>query len=556
MHSPWKTFPHISLPIQMLDPASAAPLTPSTDSEARSLALLALARPVLKAFAAASTFPELLTKQKTHRSLGNLGDYLVGNRDQPELGEAHRALLMDETVDEDSAMVLATAGLSIERPKVTLHNKGMQRLLPAQVDDIEDPARRLACVPIRSQPVAALVLHNGNRGAEVRMLFSSKAAITLRKEASEDDKLKLSMVITSMKQQRKIIMAILPSSANGIVEQLFSRARTVALAPGINPRDDFAKAVVFGEDPNAAAAYYEMPFWFEEQMGVFCEQALRVHALFTAAHCVESVWSKCAENGQDTLRAKLVTVDKVTLHEQFDPKKYKRRGLLLKVVFHATSSVCICGAHHRRTSSPPRRVVVNLRICGHALTSGQCPVHSVGTHTVSETFPGFCCSHPDVEIACEHNLSGMRPSAKDCGIRIPVRLTTPRMRIAVKDLVCGAASLSKCALKNGHAHTIDLEHREHVSDLRLKTETIMTRFAHACVADKMDALVALGDERAVDLLCQDRASVKVNYVNSENSAYYFVGKTGTERLKADDRVVALTHGHLFKLHENSGKRRA
>ena len=556
MHAPWKTFPHISLPIQMLDPASAAPLTPSTDSEAKSLALLALARPVLRAFAAASTFPELLAKQETHRSLGNLGDYLVGNRDQPELGEAHRALLMDETVDEDSAIVLVTAGLSIERPKVTLHNKGVQRLLPAQVDAIEDAAKRLACVPIRSQPVAALMLNNGNRAAEVKMLFASKAAITLRREASQDDQLKLSMVITSMKQQRKIITARLPPSAHGIVDQLFSRARTVALAPGIDPRDDFAKAVVFGDDPSAAAAYYEMPFWFEEQMGVFCEQALRLHVLFTAAHCVESVWSKCAENGQDTLQAKLVTVDKVTLHEQFDPKKYKRRGLLLKVAFHATSSVCICSAHHHRASSPSKRVVVNLRICGHALTSGQCPVHVAGTHTASDTFPGFCCAHPDVEITCEHNLSGARPTAKDCGIRIPVGLTTPRLRIAVTDLMCAAACLSKCALRNARANGVDLEQREQVSYLRLKTETIMTSFTHACVADKVDALVALGDERAVDMLCQDRASVKLNNVGGENAAYHFVGKTGTERLKADDRVVALTHGHLFKLHEDSRKRRA
>ena len=140
----------------MLDPASAAPLTPSTDSEAKSLALLALARPVLRAFAAASTFPELLAKQETHRSLGNLGDYLVGNRDQPELGEAHRALLMDETVDEDSAIVLVTAGLSIERPSCHPAQQRRAALASSTVDAIEDAAKRLACVPIRSQPVAGL----------------------------------------------------------------------------------------------------------------------------------------------------------------------------------------------------------------------------------------------------------------------------------------------------------------------------------------------------------------------------------------------------------------
>ena len=249
MHAPWKTFPHISLPIQMLDPASAAPLTPSTDSEAKSLALLALARPVLRAFAAASTFPELLAKQETHRSLGNLGDYLVGNRDQPELGEAHRALLMDETVDEDSAIVLVTAGLSIERPKVTLHNKGVQRLLPAQVDAIEDAAKRLACVPIRSQPVAALMLNNGNRAAEVKNALCKQGGHHLAQEASQDDQLKLSMVITSMKQQRKIITARLPPSAHGIVDQLFSRARTVALAPGLIPETTLQRLWFLGMIP-------------------------------------------------------------------------------------------------------------------------------------------------------------------------------------------------------------------------------------------------------------------------------------------------------------------
>ena len=182
-------FSHVSQSLAALDPHAAA-LAPmrsmrsSAETLAESAELLSRARPVIRALAQAANFPDLVTKPTTHRALSNLGDFLVGHRNDPVCGEAHRALLMDATVDEDTILsILDEDGQpTIDRPKATLKRKPLCRLSIEEMDALEDPADRLACVPIRGQPaVAKMVTGMASEGAEVELVFVTGASVTLRR---------------------------------------------------------------------------------------------------------------------------------------------------------------------------------------------------------------------------------------------------------------------------------------------------------------------------------------------------------------------------------------
>ena len=340
----WEATPHVAQPLATLDPhAAALAPAPSATTAADSAALLARARPVIRALAEAANFPDLVTKPTTHRALSNLGDFLMGHREDPVRGEAHRALLMDATVDEETVLSLIDeeGRQTIDRPRATLKRKPLRRLSIEDMDALEDPVDRLKCVPIQGQAaVATVVTGLASTGAEVDIVYTTGAALTLRRNADVpgDPRPSVSMVIKSITKQHKVISGQLDAGLARVVEELFSRGGVVPLAPGIDPKDDFARAVFIGAGADKPA-YYDMPAWFQEHLGCLGEELFRLHALLTAAHCVRKVRSGEAKAGVDAVRARTVCVDRAMLFEQFDQKKFKREsGLALKVVLHAASA--------------------------------------------------------------------------------------------------------------------------------------------------------------------------------------------------------------------------
>ena len=556
MTTPWDATPHVAQPLATLDPnaATLAP-TPSatTAASADSAALLARARPVIRALAEAANFPDLVTKPTTHRALSNLGDFLMGGRDDPVRGEAHRALLMDATIDEETVLSIVDEDgqPTIDRPRATLKRKPLRRLSIADMDALEDPVDRVACVPIRGQAAVATV-GTGlvSTGAEVQIVYTTGASVTLRRNADApgDPRPNLSMAIRSVTKQHKVISGRLDASLARVVEELFARGGVVPLAPGIDPKDDFARAVFIGADAGKPA-YCEMPAWFEEHLGCLAEELFRLHALLTAAHCVGAVRSGEAKPGVDVVRARTVCVDRAMLFEQFDQKKFKREsGLALKVVLHASSARCVCAAHHHVARAPTKRVVLVLRICGRPVGGSgakRCPVHACADE--SPAFPGVCCLHPRAELVCEHDLS---TGVGGAGLRLPLRLDTDRGMLVVRELMCAAAALAAQALPStmwSAARTpaapgaIDQARRARVSEIRLRADAAMTGYRHACAADGVTAGLVAADERAVILLCEGEARVKKRVAEDDEVTLHLTGKS----LKKDDRALAQTHGSLF-----------
>lgn len=544
----WDATPHVAQPISALDPHAAA-LAPSATTAADSAALLARARPVIRALAEAANFPDLVTKPTTHRALSNLGDFLMGHRDDPVRGEAHRALLMDAVVDEETVLsIIDEEGRqTIDRPRATLKRKPLRRLSIEDMDALEDPVDRLRCVPIRGQAAVATVGTGvSSTGAEVEIVYNTGASLTLRRNADVpgDPRPSVSMAIKSITKQHKIIAGKLNASLARVVEELFSRGGVVPLGPGIDPKDDFARAVFIGA--SAQPAYYDMPAWFEEHLGCLAEELFRLHALLTAAHCVRQVRSGAAKAGVDVVRARTVCVDRAMLFEQFDQKKFKREsGLALKVVLHAASARCVCAAHHFEARAPIKRVVLVLRVCGRPVggqDAKRCPVHMCADE--SPAFPGACCLHPRAELVCEHDLSG---GAGGAGLRLPLRLDTDRGMLVVRELVCAAAALASQALPStmwsspAAAPTVDQARRARVSEVRMSVDAAMTGYRHACAADGATAGLLAADERVVNLLCAGEARVRKRVAEDDEVTLHLTGKS----LKKDDRALAQSHGPLF-----------
>jgi hypothetical protein len=534
----WDATPHVAQPLAALDPY-ASTLAPSATTAADSAALLARARPVIRALAEAANFPDLVTKPTTHRALSNLGDFLMGHRDDPVRGEAHRALLMDAVVDEETVLSLIDdeGRQIIERPKAALKRKPLRRLSIEDMDALEDPVDRLKCVPIRGQAAVATVSTGLlSTGAEVEIVYSTGASLTLRRNADApgDPRPSVSMAIKSITKQHKIISGQLDAGLARVVEELFSRGGVVRLGPGIDPKDDFARAVLIGNADKPA--YYDMPAWFEEHLGCLAEELFRLHALLTAAHCVGQVRSGKARAGVDVVRARTVCVDRAMLFEQFDQKRFTREsGLALKVVLHAASARCVCAAHHRVARAPIKRVVLVLRICGRPVggrDAKRCPVHACADE--SPAFPGVCCLHPRAELVCEHDLS----AAGGAGLRLPLRLDTDRGTLVVRELMCAAAALAAQAPPSG---AVDQARRARVSEVRMSVDAAMTGYRHACAADGATAGLLAADERAVTLLCAGEARVRKRVAADDEVTLHLTGKS----LKKDDRALAPTHGPLF-----------
>ena len=552
----WEATPHVAQPLATLDPHAAA-LAPApsatTAAGVDSAALLARARPVIRALAEAANFPDLVTKPTTHRALSNLGDFLIGHRDDPVRGEAHRALLMDATVDEETVLSLIDeeGRQTIDRPRATLKRKPLRRLSIEDMDALEDPIDRLKCVPIQGQAaVATVVTGLVSTGAEVDIVYTTGASLTLRRNADVpgDPRPSVSMVIKSITKQHKIISGQLDAGLARVVEELFARDGVVPLAPGIDPKDDFARAVFIGAG-GAKPAYYEMPAWFQEHLGCLAEELFRLHALLTAAHCVRQVQSGKAKAGVDVVRARTVCVDRAMLFEQFDQKRFKREsGLALKVVLHAASARCVCAAHHRAARAPVKRVVLVLRICGRPVggrDAKRCPVHACADE--SPAFPGACCLHPRAELVCEHDLS---TGVGGAGLRLPLRLDTDRGTLVVRELMCAAAALAAQALPStlwsANAATagsggVDQARRARVSEIRLRADAAVMGFRHACAADGVTAGLVAADERVVDLLCAGEARIKKRVAEDDAVTLHLTGK----HLKKGDRALAQTHGSLF-----------
>jgi hypothetical protein len=540
----WAAIPHVAQPLATLDPnaATLAP-TPSATTAADSAALLARARPVIRALAEAANFPDLVTKPTTHRALSNLGDFLIGHRDDPVRGEAHRALLMDAVVDEETVLSLIDeeGRQTIDRPRATLKRKPLRRLSIEEMDALEDPVDRLKCVPIRGQAAVATVSTGlMSTGAEVEIVYTTGASVTLRRNADVpgDPRPSVSMAIKSITKQHKIISGQLDAGLALVVEELFSRDGVVPLPPGIDPKDDFAHAVLIGNADKPA--YYDMPAWFQEHLGCLAEELFRLHALLTAAHCVGQVRSGKAKAGVDVVRARTVCVDRAMLFEQFDQKKFKREsGLALKVVLHAASARCVCAAHHRAARAPVKRVVLVLRICGRPVGgphAKRCPVHACADE--SPAFPGVCCLHPRAELVCEHDLSAGGGGA---GLRLPLRLDTDRGMLVARELMCAAAALAAQAPPSGAV--VDQARRARVSEVRMSVDAAMTGYRHACAADGATAGLLAADERAVNLLCAGEARVRKRVAEDDEVTLHLTGKS----LKKGDRALAPTHGSLFPL---------
>tara|TARA_X000001036_G_scaffold86643_1_gene78694 strand:- start:4646 stop:7519 length:2874 start_codon:yes stop_codon:yes gene_type:complete len=179
-----------------------------------------------------------------------------------------------------------------------------------------------------------------------------------------------------------------PNSLLNQVRMLFNVA--VVVAPSLPP----AAEVVPLRLPSSPSDLTEE---LQARFAAFCQDRLRLHVALSAAA------------PGDAYRP--MAVDSTKLIFRKSPPA-GRGTLNVRLILHASSGICLCGAHHKppiAQSYPAeqftgkQQVVVDFEMCGRALEGRQasellCSVHS----RPGEVAPGICCAVPKISAKCLH----------------------------------------------------------------------------------------------------------------------------------------------------------
>jgi hypothetical protein len=254
----------------------------------------------------------------------------------------------------------------------------------------------------------------------------------------------------------------------------------------------------------AGGAFWVLPAWYAEAIGILAQDVFRLHAFVSAISA-------------NTSRA--LFIDRVTGHRLTRGEIHEHRTLI-KASLHRWSGGCACRAHG---TTPPaeqfQRLEFRMEFCGCALVNGKCPTHSREEFArQSERFPGVCMLGLKVGLWCTHQ--GSRS-----GMRLPLDVRDEKMDLAY----CKGAvhDIASCGAKL-------MEPNARCSELRLDMEAALghlndLRSQHAHVGEK----ILQRDVLAVDLL--RRGGVLTQ-------AGRFKG-----RVRAECTAILKTHKHLFRV---------
>ena len=367
--------------------------------------------------------------------------------------------------------------------------------------------KRMQCIPIRGTNEVARRLTPTERGqAELVIEFGEGAVMSVRQQTNQCNML---VLFTSLLKKKKVLSAILEDCDGAALEKLFEGAGRGARA--LIPPEPLNATLVNYKD----SAFWTLPLWYTELMAQVAQDVFRLHVLASASSA-------------DISRA--LFVDRVTAHRIDGPNvEYDNVMTVIKAILHKASGGCICHLHHKKSTTPFRRMEMRFEICGAALVNGKCPRHCAEDTvcTESSTFPGVCAKAFRVELWCTHELVQGKPP---CGVRVSLTnmfadkdQPLVALRAPLLDLACCGARLTKSAT---NAELVDLE----ADALQTFAEIYRLRFEEGRSGEDMRHR----DAAAVWLLRKGGVSIGTD------------GKFKGAKVQAELQTLAQTHGHLFR----------
>jgi hypothetical protein len=132
--------------------------------------------------------------------------------------------------------------------------------------------------------------------------------------------------------------------------------------------------------------FFDLPDWIAEVLATLAQEVLRLHVVVAAAH---------PESATTALH-----VDRATLSRFHDRKAHSRLRCVVRLVMHAGSVRCICGAYPPsalpKGCGAPSRVELELAVCGAPLSARAQADRSAASDPASEiTTCTPCAMHPD-----------------------------------------------------------------------------------------------------------------------------------------------------------------
>ena len=369
-------------------------------------------------------------------------------------------------------------------------------LITCEAADKLPTAQRRLCTAVRGTNELARRLEARERGgAEVTVTFTNGGTLSV---IQHSDPRRMIVFLTSVHKVKKALDGVLAEADAPALAQFFEEAskgqRQAAIAHNPTTRHVQLKD----------GAYWVLPAWYAEAVGILAQDVFRLHAFVSAISA-------------NTSRA--LFIDLVTGHRLERGEVHEHRTLV-KASLHRWSGGCACRAHGITPPAEPfHRLEFRMEFCGCKLVDGKCPTHSREEFArQSERFPGICLLGLKVGLWCSHQ--GTRS-----GMRLPLDVRDEKMDLAfckgaVHDIASCGAKLMEAGARCGELR-LDMEAAlGHLGDLRSQ---------HAHVGER----ILQRDVLAVDLL--RRGGVL-------SPAGRFRG-----HVRAECNAILKTHKHLFRM---------
>lgn len=513
--------PHVARHSACIEP-------PGRCSPKEALGVLKRLKPLLRIIGTDCKHPGFVSPN-AHDSIGTLlcpasGPSSVANVNPK--AEQYRAQLVDfDSRDPDDASTLN--GL----PSVQLQLRTHETLFVEDAEKLE-PRQRYACVAVKGTNEMARRLDREERAlAELTVRFGGAAngggpVLSLRQQRNPS---KVVLILTSAapEKRRRTFTATVGEEHKHCLANAFKGAGMGRLGQ-VDP--DPLKARRADLAP-PAKPFYMLPSWMAEHLATAAQHLLRLHVLATAA---------------TEAKARVLYLDKVTLHRCDDPRFYEgKEHTLIKATWHAASAACMCKLHRRTPATAFQRIELRVEVCGAAFETvdgrRRCPRHcgvDAGGPVESKHFPGVCARALKLELWCCHAPAAngtANPRATSLRMESLTNLLDHKhhkgwMRQPFVDMVCCACALAKPEMRT-----------DAVLELKADCDNVAAALDNECQArNHTDAVLGPLDESAVWLLRRGDGGLHASASGLTTSI-----KT-TKRLPEGFPDLARTHGHLFK----------